>query len=238
MAGSTILTAQTKNISHGNQQWLQYYNQIKLSEKWTWLSDLGYRWEDGFESSTQYVLRTGLGYTVNPNLKIATGFAHLGFYSSGKVSRVEFRPYQELSMEHKLNKIGVNHRFRIEERFFNPVVNGEIQSPNTFNFRFRYAITASVPLFTLSESNPDRKLSLNVGNEIFINGGKTVVYNIFDQNRFTISPTVHFSKNLNASVTWVSQFAASNMPASYNYRNVIWFQIRQKLDFTKKSPEK
>lgn len=233
----SALTAQTKNISIGNQQWLQYYNQLKLSEKWTWLNDGGYRWKDGFQESTQYLVRTGLGYSVRSGLMLAGGFAHLGFFSSGEVYQLEFRPYQELSLTNTYGKTTLHHRYRIEERFFNPVINGSIQNTNTFNFRFRYSFMASFPLFALSKSKPDKLFLLNIGNELFINAGSGIVYTIFDQNRIIISPTFQFSKKLAVSFTWNSQFASTPTPGSYRYTNVLWLQLRHKLDITTKKKD-
>lgn len=224
------LTAQTKNITIINQQWLQYYNQLKLNDNWSLLTDCGYRWENSFQESRQYLIRTGVGYSVNSGFMLAGGFTHLGFLSSGVVNKVEFRPYQELSLTNEYNKVTLNHRYRIEERFFNPVVNGSIQNTNTFNFRFRYSFMAGFPLFALSKSKPDNILLLNIGNELFINVGSGIVYTIFDQNRILISPTLQFNKKMTISITWNSQFSSTPTPASYRYTNVIWLQIKHKLE--------
>src|SRR3954449_6940044 len=82
---SVTTNAQEKTVKKGNQQWLQYYAQIKLSDKWTLLPDAGYRWANNFEVSSQYLIRVGLNYTLNPNIQVGGGFAHFGFYTSGKV---------------------------------------------------------------------------------------------------------------------------------------------------------
>jgi len=44
-----MLFGQQKNVANGNQQWLQYYNETKLNDRWTLLFDGGYRWKDGFQ---------------------------------------------------------------------------------------------------------------------------------------------------------------------------------------------
>src|SRR3954468_5610299 len=222
--------AQEKTIKKGNQQWLQYYAQIRLSDKWTLLPDAGYRWANNFDVSSQYLIRVGLNYTLNSNIQAGAGFAHFGFYTSGKVSKVEFRPYEELGIKSKLGNIDINNRVRIEERFFNPVVDGKITGPGTFNFRFRYSLIAGIPLFNLSKKDTDKKVLLSIGDEVFINAGKPIVYNVFDQNRLLISPTVQFSKNFSVALTYNRQFAATNTAAIYNQTNVIWLQVRQKFN--------
>ncbi|UII33697.1 DUF2490 domain-containing protein [Fulvivirga ulvae] len=235
---ASSLFAQKKNTTTQNQQWLQYYNQIKLAGKWVLLTDVGYRWKNGFEESTQYIARTGVGYSISDHVRVSTGLAHLGFYSLGKINKVEFRPYQELIIKNKLNKVGLSHRYRIEERFFYQVADGEIQTPNSFNFRLRYSCMASIPLFQLSSKRPERTFILNIGDEIFINAGRNVVHNVFDQNRFIVSPTAQMNKDVSISLTWNGQFAATAKPQNYNYTNVFWLQVKQQLDLTGKRVQK
>jgi hypothetical protein len=223
-------TAQQKIIKRGNQQWLQYYAQIKLSDKWILLADGGYRMANNFQNSYQYLIRAGLNYVLNPNIQVGVGFAHFATFSNGKISRDEFRPYEELGIRSKLSNIDINNRIRIEERFFDPVENGHIKGPGTFNFRFRYSLMAGIPLFNLAKTDKDKKILLNVGDEVFLNAGKKIVYNVFDQNRFLISPTIQFSKNFSVSFTYNNQFAATNVAATYNQTNVVWIQVRQKFN--------
>lgn len=232
LIGVSISTsAQQKTINRSNQQWLQYYAQMKLSEKWTLLADGGYRATDNFRETVQYIARAGLDYTINPSIHVSAGFANLGFYSSGKENKIEFRPYEELLIKNTFKKFDITHRLRVEERFFNPVINGNFKSPGTFNFRFRYFFMASIPLFNLSKKNVEEKILLNIGDEIFLNAGHEIVYNVFDQNRFIISPTLQFRKSFSVSFTWNSQFASTNTPATYNYTSVAWLQVRHKINF-------
>ncbi|KAA3646926.1 MAG: DUF2490 domain-containing protein [Bacteroidetes bacterium] len=230
---SVIALSQVKDISIGNQQWLHYYNQTRLGDKFVWLADGGYRWKDGFQENSQYITRTALGYFINPNLQISAGFAHLGFHSSGKINKVEFRPFQELIIKNKVKKFDLNHRIRIEERIFYPVYKGKIQNSSVFNFRFRYAFTISIPLFKLSKENTNRIFSINLGDEIFINVGENNSYKLFYQNRLIISPTIYFSKNLAVSITWNSQFSSTSTKKSYKYADVLWIQIKHKLNIKK-----
>ena len=227
------LFGQNKSVTAEDQQWLQYYNETQLSEKWVWLSDVGYRWQKGFQESSQYLIRTGIGYNLNSNLRISSGFAHLGFYSNDTLAKTEFRPYQEIQINNKFDKIEISHRYRIEERFFYPSINTRTPSLNTFNFRFRYSIMVSFPLFKLSQ-NSEKEIILNIGNEIFINAGKEIVINLFDQNRLIISPELKLNKQLSFSVTWNNQFASTPIEGHFKQADIIWLQIKHKLSLKKK----
>jgi hypothetical protein len=130
--------------------------------------------------------------------------------------------YWELS-SNKYNNIGINHRYRIEQRFF------QTDESNSFNFRFRYSIMFGIPIIDIS-SDKQSKLLLNLGNEIFINAGDDITYDIFNQNRFIISPTYQVNEDLSFSLTWNMQFASSSDPLNFNFTNVAWLQIKHNMN--------
>lgn len=233
IATSVVTSAQSKNVKHSSQQWIQYYNQSKMGNKWIWSTDGGFRWNTLLNNPSQYIVRTAFGYQLNSTMKVSAGFAHLGFYTSEKFSKVEFRPYQEFLLNDKYKKVDILHRFRIEERYFKNVVDGDIQHGHTFNFRFRYQCMLNIKILKLSPANPDKALAVNIGDEIFINAGKKIVYNTFDQNRLLVGPAVSFSKNLSVGLTYNRQFSSANAANSYSRTDIIWLLIRHNLDLTK-----
>ena len=229
---STITTAQNKNIKKLDQQGIQGYIRIKLSNKWMWSADGGFRFNEMFKDPSYYIMRSGLNYQLNSHMKVTAGFAHLGFYTTKKLSKAEDRPYQEFSITDKYGKCGILHRFRIEERYFKGILNGSMQSGQTFNFRFRYQFRTNFEILKLSNGNAYPLLSLDLGDEIFINAGKPIVYNVFDQNRFVAGPSVSFSKDFAIGMIYNNQFAAVDAPASYVHTNAFWLTIRQNFDIS------
>ena len=227
------IDAQEKNISSGTMTWLQYYNKTKLNDKWMWKTDVGYRWTDFLEESKQFITRTAIGYALNPSIRISAGFAYLGYYSSGDLNRFEYRPYQEMTIKNDFQFFDIKHRYRLEERFSGlPDSSGDGTSGN-FNFRFRYAFNFKIPILNLSATNLERKMVLNIGNELFLNAGDEIVSNIFNQNRIIISPGIQLNKNLSLHLTWNRLFASQAESASYSHFNVFWVQVKHGLDFRK-----
>lgn len=229
--------SQSKTVKNINQQWIQYYGQLKLDSRWAFFADGGYRVEDNFSKRAQYIARVAMGYALNPSISLAVGFANSGSYTSAKLSKEEFRPYEELALHSKIGNLTFNHRFRVEERYINPVSNHQILHPGTFNFRFRYSFMAGIPIISLSKSKPGSRILLYLGDEIFLNAGKNIVYNVFDQNRLLISPTVQFSPHFSMSLTWNNQFASTSTAGTYNHTQVMWLQIKQDFDLNRKSRE-
>ena len=222
-----------KIVSHNNQQWIQYYNQLKLSEKLTLYSDVSLRRINNFNQWSQVTIRTGIGYPLTENLQVVTGFACFNFYNNNKPSRIEFRPYQEVNTSQNLCNVAVQHRLRVEARYFRKISDGVITSQSNFNFRFRYRLYCGIPLVKLSASNPDKKLLLNIGDEIFINAGKEIIYNMLDNNRLLLGSTFQINKYLNISFTYTYQFGQRNSPSTYEHSDIYWLGIIHKLSLKK-----
>lgn len=231
---SGFVYAMEKNVIKGNQQWVQYYNQTKLSEKWFLLVDGGYRWKQDLGKRSQYIIRAAAGYQIGPGIRVAAGFAHLGTYTDIDIIVVEFRPYQELTLRQDLGGPGLNHRIRIEQRFIEATNNNDAQF-SRFNWRFRYSLMFSIPIIRQFPNHEHMSLKLNVGDEIFINAGRDIVYNVFDQNRILIGPSFQLNKKLTFTLTYIGKFGALNLPSQYTYNHILWLGIKHKLDLTKTS---
>lgn len=227
--------AQEKEVIHQNQQWIEYSAQLKLKGKYSLLADGGYRWIDTYLTGEMYYVRAGVEYAINDNLSVHAGFAHVGYFFDN-LSQIEHRPYQELSIRNKAGKLDLYQRIRVEERIFEPAGSYHPVSYNWFNWRFRYMLMVDVPLFSLSAKRPDYRVSLGVGDEIFLNAGKNIRYNYFDQNRLLLSPTVHLGNRLSVSVTYMNQYAATFTPDRFIHSNVFWLQVRQKFDLYSHNP--
>lgn len=210
----------------GNQQWFQYYNSIKISEKFGLYSDAGIRWKDTFDELSQTLLRTGVGYNFNKEVRVISGFAFLTFRRDGDWDRFEYRPYQEVSVAKLLGKVKAQHRFRVEERFFR---SGGTDSGirNSFNYRFRYRFYVFIPIGTLTAKHP---LYLNVGDEILFNAGKDVAKNIFDSNRLLIGPAIQLNSGLNISLTYNYTYARKNQGDTESTAHIIWLGFKHKLN--------
>ncbi|RIV45917.1 DUF2490 domain-containing protein [Flagellimonas pelagia] len=230
--------AQEKEIIHRGEQWLQYNLNIITSEKWNLFGNTGTRWRDSFEKYTLFFGRIGAGYNLNSTIRLSSGFTYAELKREGATYLAEFRPYEELLVRaNPAKKFGVSHRFRFEQRFHNPVIDGEIQSENTFAVRFRYALSTRIPITALSKENPDFKLSLGISDEIMINAGKEIVYNVFDKNRFVVSPTVQFNKWMSVALAWNNQFFNTSTAGQYIHTNAFWLQLTHTLNVSHKKDE-
>lgn len=84
----------------------------------------------------------------------------------------ELRPQLEIATKQKLHqKLSLVHRYWSEFRFFEDA-SGKFPFGN---LRFRYLLEL--------QYSPISKLTLKAFNEVHLNAGKNIVYNVFDQNR-------------------------------------------------------
>ena len=224
-----------KIVNRSNQQWLQYYTQIKLSEKLLLMSDIGFRTKGDIQDWSQITSRTGVAYPIGKNLQGVSGIACFTAFNDSKTSIIEIRPYQEINSTIKFKSLTLQNRFRIEARSFQNKTNAA--NPTSFNFRLRYRLYFTLPFIKLSSKNPDFKLLLNFGNELFINLGKEIIYNTFDNNRILIGPALQINKQLNIGLTYCYQFGQRSSASTYESSNIFWLGITQKFGFKEKVKE-
>lgn len=227
---SSIIGFAQKKINYTNQQWIHYYGQLHVKNQWSWLFDGGYRWKENFDENAAFIIRTAAAYAINPKVQLSAGITHMENYKNNDINRAEIRPHQEISFKTKINQIKISQRFRVEERIYYPVVNHEILANNAFNYRFRIAMGASIPLLKLSKTDKTKELTLDITDEVFVNGGKEIVYNVFDQNRLIVAPTIKFNKDFSVSLSYNSQFSADTKAGSYTHTDIYGLIFRQQID--------
>lgn len=209
-----------KQIETTNRQWLQYYNNLKINQHWLVQSDIGFRFSNNLNTFSQYLIRASIGYNLGDRNRVALGMA--AFQSRG-TAYDEFRLHQEFNRNVKYNKLKLQHRWRIEERFFY-----DQSLANYYNFRFRYRFLNTYEFYTAKIFKQEHQLALNFGDEIFINAGKKIVYNVFDQNRILLGIQLQ-GKNAIYNLSYANEFRAFNKAATYQQNHILWFGITQNI---------
>lgn len=106
------LPAFSQSFTWSNQQWVQYYCQVDTDQKNRFGFDAGVRWKDEFSEVSQYIARISYSRKFQSNFFIGGGLANSGYFLSGMVSSLEFRPYQEFLVFKKWNMSNVQIRYR------------------------------------------------------------------------------------------------------------------------------
>ncbi|MDH5365866.1 MAG: DUF2490 domain-containing protein [Cyclobacteriaceae bacterium] len=201
---------------YNNQQWFQYYNHIKLTDKSVLKSDVGYRRKNNIKNLSQYIVRTGIDYKITPHVQLVVGFAHFWHYGNNdSLNRLESRPFQEVIINDDHNTFKISHRFRAEQRIFTTNTSGY------FNHRFRYRVLVNIPIVGFTKKGKDSKLYLNLSDEIFIHTGDETDNNLFAKNRVMIGTTFRISNELHLIFNYVYDYSLDNLS------EILLFGIKQ-----------
>ena len=122
-------------------------------------------------------------FELNLNVILTTGYGFVDTFQYGEYPVPyrfpEHRLFEQVLLKHKVGKFDLQHRYRLEQRFFgvrsDPAIN-RIDSSRYEN-RFRLLTRVNIPL------TADKKYYIGTFDEFFINFGKNVAANVFDQNR-------------------------------------------------------
>ena len=189
----TMIQAQESDL--GN--WVLLFGNKKFADKFNWHHELQYRNYNVAGDLEQLLLRTGIGYNVaeNANLLLGYGFIRSENYIDVDDKAVvnEHRIYQQFITKQKLGRVGLQHRYRYEQRFVEDV----------FKMRFRYFLGITVSLWK-NETSP-QELYLSIYDEVFLNTKREV----FDRNRLYGGLGYRLNESLRFEAGYMNQFLAN-----------------------------
>jgi len=229
MLVSTIGNAQTKHTEYFQQVWLGYFNQTRFSNKFGMWTDLHLRTKDNFfEDLSQTIVRAGLTYYLNNDAKLTAGYAYVTHYPADNhenVSQPEHRPWQQLQWHTRYPKLKLMQWFRLEERWRRKIKDDdELADGYNFNYRLRYNILSQFPLS--KKRFQKGTLAFVVSNEVFVNFGKQIVNNYFDQNRFFAGFHYYINQHDQLQFGYMNvfqQLAAGNQYKSVSAARIFFF---------------
>ncbi len=182
---NTLLSFCQSNPEKKLGSWFTYSGTHKVSEKLSfhmcsqlWLYEVG----DNFNL---IFLSTGVNYHISPKLITNVSYAYLdidsGFNTNTKHT-FEDRLYEQITYKHKISKLPIDHRFRLEQRFLKtPVTN------KTYH-RLRYRLGTSIKL--------NKHFFIRISNEFFTTLNKELT----TENRFYSALGFNISKSNNLQV--------------------------------------
>jgi len=176
--------------------WLIYIGNKKIDTKWNLHHEVQYRNYNAIGDLEQLLLRTGIGYAVadKSNLLLGYGYILSQNYPAGsteKISVGEHRVFQQFITKNKVGKLGLQHRYRFEQRFV---------EEQDMKLRFRYFLGLNFPLVVVPDSA--REFYLSAYNEIFIASRDKV----FDRNRLYFGLGYKLSPAIKLEAGYMNQF--------------------------------
>lgn len=183
----------SQNSDLGN--WLIYIGNKKLDKGFDIHNEVQYRNYNAIGDLEQLLIRTGLGYNLtenNNNILLGYGYILSKNYideTDDKTSVEEHRIFQQFTTKQSMGKVGLSHRYCLEERFVE----------SDFKMRFRYFLGLKIPLQCKEDGT--NSFYLSAYNEIFLNTKSAV----FDRNRIYGGLGYQFSKDLRFELGYMNQ---------------------------------
>lgn len=224
-----------KTVTHREQAWLGYINQTRLTDKFGLWLDLHYRQTDNFiDRPFVFIFRPALTYFIKDNLRFNAGYAWINnFPAKGfHTSRPENRLWQQIWWSQKYSGLSTLQWLRLEERFNRNIANDVLQDGNTFTYRVRYNLSFFVPLKG-KELLPKTPF-VAVVNELFLNFGKNVYTNTFDQNRLFGGVGYQFTSHLQAQLGYMNVFQQTASGNTYFSTHAVRLFVFHSLDLRHK----
>ena len=214
---------------HTNMLWAGYYNIVHFNKNWSLVSDAQLRTKDWTEKWSQLLVRSGLSYTFNDHIAVTGGLAFLKnaqYVEKQLFLKNEWRPWQEISYQVKLNKINLTQRIRTEQRFLQQLVNNNLTKTYEYIFRFRYRFDLQIPL---QQDN----LKLLIGNEVLVNPRYINTTRFFDQDRIFAALHYKVTDHTSLQLQYFKIFQWHSNTSVPDDANVFRVNIYQQFNFNK-----
>jgi hypothetical protein len=156
-------------------------------------------------------------------VKFGGGYGFSYVYPDGSSSGLhtpEHRIYQQVTLSHSAGRAALTHRYRFENRWFaqQETLSGRNNITGWLKRqRARYQAKGTLPL-------GNTRTYAALFNEIFINLGANVQYNVFDQNRFGAGLGVRLSPTLRLE-TYYMNYAVLHSDGRGVDRNHVWYTL-------------
>jgi len=207
--------------------WNVINTKLVLSERWSVLNELQLRSQSFYDNHYYYEIKGGVSYSVNKNFLFLLGTGKYVTYPDGgnfvkPLSSDEFRFWQQLTMNHFLERLKFEHRYRAEQRWFK----------DSYRNRFRYRLNVALPIN--NKKIGPKTFYVASFDEIFLTNKAPY----FERNRFFAGVGYQANKWLTIQPGYVNQYDYKNDVAQgkHFFQLTIGIEIDAHKDPKEKMP--
>lgn len=237
---SYFAKAQTvRNFTDNNNGWFIYFGDHKIAEKWGVHLEGQYRGSDILKSEQQILLRPGLNYYFNNQAFATVGYCYVHTAQYGgfpaKSAFPENRFWEQIQVKNQVGYVELVNRFRLEQRYVkSPVLNGAIYEPGDAVYTNRFRILNRISIPFKGKTIKDKSLYISAYDELFVNFGKKVALNIFDQNRAYIALGYKIPKVGKLEIGYLNQLIFKGDGIKVENNRTLQVGLSSAIDFYKK----
>ncbi len=231
--------AQPREHVTNTNGWYMLFGNHRLTNKWGLHTEYQWRRNDIITNWQQSLLRIGVDYRFNDNVMLTAGYGNIITYPYGELPTlttfIENRIWENLLITQKVNRFYLQHRYRLEQRFANHYIKNAGGTPEkdkvVYTNRMRYLFSVTYPLNKkVIEKNT---LFLRLYEEAFVNFGKNVGKNIFDQNRAYIALGYQINKQVNIQAGYLNHLVFKPDGIHVENNNTLQLGLTYNLDIRK-----
>jgi len=221
--------------SYTQESWWDYLNQNRYSDKWGSWIDVQSKLKDHYVNSinaNEFTL--GASYFQNKHFKYTGAITYVDNFpnSSHSFHVAEYRPWQMIQLNTSTSKSKWLQWLRLEERFKETTINFNERGNFDFNYRLRYYLLAQFPLTKYKYEKGS--VSFVTSEELYLNFGKNIIYNTFDQNRFFLGFYYYMNKDNILQLGYTNMYQKYNAPNKYLNADVLRVSVFNNIDFRPK----
>lgn len=231
-----------KKYTRQSGLWLGMYTKYRIGEKLFYYGEYHMRRRDHLiENMAQIYLRFGLSYLVNEKFEVTGGIVTPFYWApedqfsdEEQIDKVvnQFRFWQQFLFIQSMGRVKIYHQIRTEQRWKRDYL---VNSPFELTHRMRYKISTYIPLN--KPKLQDKTVFFSGYNELFIQAGKPVLYNYFEDNRLFLGLGYVINENFQLQAGYMKSIQQKERGFDLNSRDIIRFSVYHNLDFTKRKKE-
>jgi hypothetical protein len=182
------------------------------AHKWGGYAELQAREDKLFNQFFYYETKAGISYDLDNNFTALLGTGRYVTDDNPENLKVatEFRLWEQMTINQFLDRVKLEHRYRIEQRWVNGL----------YRNRFRYRLNMFVPLN--NTKIVPKTFFISVYDEIFLNNAAPN----FERNRFSAALGYQFNRSINVQAGWLNQYNYSPTFAADKNNLALTFMYR------------
>lgn len=216
----------TRTILKQNMAVAGYSSDFELSPKLSLSAEIQERINLVPYRQSQMFVKSQVSYELLKDFTLANGLAYYlntpidaGLSKSFKVP--EIRLNHDFRYNHDLGSVELGHRIRMEERFIRKRSGDSLLSGSRFVERISYLLSLEYKL----RDSKSHDLYLKLSDGIYMNAGKWLAHNAFDQNRFYAGLNYQLLRNLTVELGYINLYQQRISHVEYLNRNIASLAI-------------
>ena len=232
-------TTPEKTVTHTSGMWLGYYTKFRLRHKLFYYGEYHMRRREFVSYINKIYLRFGLTYLISKKVDVTLGIATPINFSEDPndantdYAVMEFRFWEQLLFVVPLLRAKTYHQIRFEQRWKRKFYKG---AEYIQNYRWRYKFAIYVPL-NHSHLQP-KTVFFSFYDEIFIQTGRGITYNHFEDNRMFIGLGYIPGNHINIQTGYLWNYHHDGSPFDYEIEDIWRVAIYHDVDFYSKKQNK